>query len=178
MAIYELAKPIGGKAVEDLLKSFSGVPTTVATIIIIQFDSNFSLSTRMLLLSALEASLTLPECLLSICCMNSNSGCGRHSSLISSAYFMQLGMGQMSSSLSWTSGKPLYCLIVVWSLTQSRYREISTFGRGTIRKFATNSSEMKKLAARDFEDLLQVGNHVNLLLTQSINFITVRNTCF
>ncbi len=36
------------------------------------------------------------------------------------------------------------------------YRQISTFGHGTIRKFAANSSEMKKLAARDFEDLLQV----------------------
>ena len=37
-----------------------------------------------------------------------------------------------------------------------RYRQISTFGSGTIRKFSQNSSEMKKLAARDFEDLLQV----------------------
>ncbi|KAF8164086.1 hypothetical protein BJ912DRAFT_864221 [Pholiota molesta] len=37
-----------------------------------------------------------------------------------------------------------------------RYRQISTFGNGTIRTFAANSSEMKKLAARDFEDLLQV----------------------
>ena len=36
------------------------------------------------------------------------------------------------------------------------YRLISTFGHGTIRTFAANSSEMKKLAARDFEDLLQV----------------------
>jgi hypothetical protein len=33
---------------------------------------------------------------------------------------------------------------------------MSTFGRGTIRKFPSNVSEMKKLAARDFEDLLQV----------------------
>jgi hypothetical protein len=31
-----------------------------------------------------------------------------------------------------------------------------TFGSSTIRHFATNASEMKKLAARDFEDLLQV----------------------
>jgi hypothetical protein len=31
-----------------------------------------------------------------------------------------------------------------------------TFGLSTIRKFANNASEMKKLAARDFEDLLQV----------------------
>ncbi|KAF9551238.1 hypothetical protein CPC08DRAFT_768761 [Agrocybe pediades] len=36
-----------------------------------------------------------------------------------------------------------------------RYRQISTFSRDTIRKFSENSSEMKKLAARDFEDLLQ-----------------------
>ncbi|KAF8955383.1 hypothetical protein BDZ97DRAFT_1926897 [Flammula alnicola] len=34
-------------------------------------------------------------------------------------------------------------------------RDISTFGHGTICKFAVNSSEIKKLAAQDFEDLLQ-----------------------
>jgi hypothetical protein len=37
-----------------------------------------------------------------------------------------------------------------------RYRQIPTFGRSTIRKFSKNASGMKKLAARDFEDLLQV----------------------
>ncbi|KAH9944799.1 hypothetical protein B0H21DRAFT_823184 [Amylocystis lapponica] len=37
----------------------------------------------------------------------------------------------------------------------SRFRRISTFGRGTIRRFTGNVSEMRKLAARDFEDLLQ-----------------------
>ncbi|KAF9046642.1 hypothetical protein BJ165DRAFT_1611041 [Panaeolus papilionaceus] len=36
-----------------------------------------------------------------------------------------------------------------------RFAAISTFGRGTIRKFPSNSSEMKKMAARDFEDILQ-----------------------
>ena len=37
-----------------------------------------------------------------------------------------------------------------------RFRQIPTFGStGTIRRFATNASEMKKLAGRDFEDLLQ-----------------------
>ena len=30
------------------------------------------------------------------------------------------------------------------------------FGNDTIRKFSTNVSEMKRLAARDFEDILQV----------------------
>ena len=37
-----------------------------------------------------------------------------------------------------------------------RFRLVPTFGRGTIRRFATNASEMKKMAARNFEDLLQV----------------------
>ncbi|TFK65061.1 hypothetical protein BDN72DRAFT_871914 [Pluteus cervinus] len=36
-----------------------------------------------------------------------------------------------------------------------RYRTILPFGRGTIRKFPYNVSEMKRRAARDYEDLLQ-----------------------
>ena len=38
----------------------------------------------------------------------------------------------------------------------TRFRAMPTFGSSTIRLFATNASEMKKLAACDFEDLLQV----------------------
>ncbi|KAG1872303.1 hypothetical protein DFJ58DRAFT_635155, partial [Suillus subalutaceus] len=38
----------------------------------------------------------------------------------------------------------------------NRYKATPTFGRGTIRKFNSNVSAMKHLAARDFEDLLQV----------------------
>ncbi|KIJ51118.1 hypothetical protein M422DRAFT_245106, partial [Sphaerobolus stellatus SS14] len=34
-------------------------------------------------------------------------------------------------------------------------RQIPTFGRDTIRTFTTNVSELKKLAARDYEDILQ-----------------------
>ena len=37
-----------------------------------------------------------------------------------------------------------------------RYRDIPTFGRSTIRRFDENVSSMKKLAARNFEDILQV----------------------
>lgn len=36
-----------------------------------------------------------------------------------------------------------------------------TFGSSTIRRFATNASEMKKLAARDFEDILQVWSMIS-----------------
>jgi hypothetical protein len=41
-----------------------------------------------------------------------------------------------------------------------RFRQVPTFGRSTIRRFSTNASEMKKLAARNFEDMLQVSNLV------------------
>ncbi|KAG2049202.1 hypothetical protein BDR06DRAFT_1012311 [Suillus hirtellus] len=37
----------------------------------------------------------------------------------------------------------------------SRFRQVPTFGNGTIRKFANNTSEMKRIAACDFEDILQ-----------------------
>ncbi|KAH7904490.1 hypothetical protein BJ138DRAFT_1019091 [Hygrophoropsis aurantiaca] len=36
-----------------------------------------------------------------------------------------------------------------------RYRQVPTFGKSTIRRFSRNSSELKQMAARDFEDLLQ-----------------------
>lgn len=56
---------------------------------------------------------------------------------------------------------PLACGIAkrLWWLTTrflNRYRQMPLFSQATIRKFSNNVSEMKKLAARDFEDLLQV----------------------
>jgi len=38
----------------------------------------------------------------------------------------------------------------------NRFHQIPTFGRDTIRRFDTNVSAMEKLAARDWEDILQV----------------------
>ena len=43
-----------------------------------------------------------------------------------------------------------------------RYRMVPTFGGDTIRKFTSNTSEMKRMAARDFEDVLQVSLHLIL----------------
>ena len=37
-----------------------------------------------------------------------------------------------------------------------RYRQVPTYGRATIRRFSENASAMKKMAARNYEDLLQV----------------------
>jgi hypothetical protein len=36
------------------------------------------------------------------------------------------------------------------------FRQIAPFGRGTIRRFTHDVADLKKLAARDFEDILQV----------------------
>lgn len=38
----------------------------------------------------------------------------------------------------------------------SRFWQVPTFGNGVICRFSDNTSEMKRLAARDFEDMLQV----------------------
>ncbi|KAG2046631.1 hypothetical protein BDR06DRAFT_985499 [Suillus hirtellus] len=42
------------------------------------------------------------------------------------------------------------------AILNSRFHEVPMFGNGVIQKFANNTSEMKRLAARDFEDILQV----------------------
>jgi hypothetical protein len=43
-----------------------------------------------------------------------------------------------------------------------RYRQVPSFGNGVIRRFSGNPSAMRKLAARDFEDLLQVWTLLHL----------------
>ncbi|KAG2061143.1 hypothetical protein BDR06DRAFT_1049379 [Suillus hirtellus] len=42
------------------------------------------------------------------------------------------------------------------AILDSRFRQVPSFGNGVIRIFVNNTSEMKRLAARDFEDILQV----------------------
>lgn len=41
-------------------------------------------------------------------------------------------------------------------ISQHRYRLVPSFAKDTIRKFSNNASQMKNLAATNFEDLLQV----------------------
>jgi hypothetical protein len=41
-------------------------------------------------------------------------------------------------------------------MVMRRYREISAFGKDAIRRFPESVSEMKRLTARDLENLLQV----------------------
>lgn len=43
-----------------------------------------------------------------------------------------------------------------------RFRDVPTFGRDSIRRFANNVSELKKLGARDYENLVQVSKYTRL----------------
>jgi hypothetical protein len=63
-------------------------------------------------------------------------------------------------------------------LADYSYREIPSFGRDTIRRFPGNCSEMKRMAARDFEDLLQVRVICVRPKSHSTDNIPVRHSCF
>ncbi len=47
-------------------------------------------------------------------------------------------------------------IIINTHLYYSRFREVPSFGRDSIRRFTNNVSELNKLGARDYENLLQV----------------------
>jgi hypothetical protein len=61
------------------------------------------------------------------------------------------------------------------SLSSSRYRQVPTFGH-SIRRFGRNVSDMKKMAARDIEDIMQAC-YIFLLALRSC-VIPVLHTCF
>ena len=58
--------------------------------------------------------------------------------------------------MTWTKGK--YCRIVTWLTTDNliRFREIPPFGIDGIRKITPNRSELKKMTAHEYEDMLLV----------------------
>jgi hypothetical protein len=88
--------------------------------------------------------------------MNLNSEFGKQSSFIYYKY--------------WTAEKSVDSLILTISeymaykfdaidgelKTLNSYCQVPTFGRDTIQHFQTNVSGLKKMAARNFEDILQV----------------------
>lgn len=85
--------------------------------------------------------------------MNLSSGYGNIPSLIFCGASMLREAMLFSLSTSGTLQSAVSYSLV---LTPVSYRLTPTFGRGTIRRFSNNASSMKKLAARDFEDFLQV----------------------
>ena len=84
---------------------------------------------------------------------SSNSGYGRWSSYIWCGFYM-LQEGPLCRNS--TGGNSVLWLPPQTLKQLSRYRKVPTFRQGTIRRFHKNASAMKRLAARDFKDLLQV----------------------
>jgi hypothetical protein len=58
-------------------------------------------------------------------------------------------------------------------MNYNRFRQVPPFGRATIRRFSANTSEMSNMAARNFEDLLQVCLQVNFHWSSGIHFAQV-----
>lgn len=58
--------------------------------------------------------------------------------------------------MTWTKGE--YCRIFTWLNTDIliRFREIPLFGIDGIRKITSNRSELKKMTAHEYEDMLLV----------------------
>jgi hypothetical protein len=77
-----------------------------------------------------------------------------------------------------THGKIFVTYLLHFDHICCRYRQIPTFGQDTIRRFTANASAMRKLAARDFEDLLQVCLSVTSSYHCDTEQIQVRNPCF
>jgi hypothetical protein len=159
-AIYELGKPIGGVHVQRLLKATSAVPTLVSprrtdmynllvlitTTIIFQnafmdkLGPNFDLS-RMLVVDFLhEFELGVWKALFVhlIRILYAAAPSGNLVAILDKRYDLRLRLSADSH------------------IHEVRFREIPQFNQ-TIRRFTNNVSDMKKLAARDFEDILQVG---------------------
>lgn len=97
--------------------------------------------------------------------MNLRSASGRPFISISFACYTQALPNPIPHcQRSWTGGElPFICRSWKLIVMPHRYRSTPGFGRDTIRKFSVNASEMKRLAARDYEDLLQVGCCSSLL---------------
>ena len=77
-------------------------------------------------------------------------------------HFLQILYAQGADGIQ-TLNKWLVLIFSIIDMVNSflRYQDVPTFGHDTIHKFVHNASGMKKSAARDFEDLLQVhyANH-------------------
>jgi len=71
-----------------------------------------------------------------------------------------------------TGGRPFSINLTHGRSISLRFRDVPTFGRGTIRRFVDNISEMKKLAGRDFEDILQVATFTTTFLSSDRSIST------
>ena len=70
-------------------------------------------------------------------------------------------------------GKSFIYLDVQRVTSYTSFQMVPTFGRDTIRKFSANVSDLSKLAARDFEDILQVCGSSDAIYQQTPIWLSV-----
>ncbi len=155
--LFQQGVNITSKRIEDLLQSESLVPTWVSTLLFPYHpEKSFIIRTLSRNVSfRMTKTTTSIKCSYQTYFMSSNWVFGRRclptlfgsSTLVEEIESKSLIIGEFSS---------FCCQMSMSTDTTIRYRQIPTFWRGTIRRFDANVSGMKKLAARDWEDLLQV----------------------
>lgn len=152
--IYNLGYNIRSQRVENLLFPESLVPTKVRDTLY-TVDCLFNiLCVRICSPNAFISLVsTTFRCLCPTSCTSLNSGHSRLCSSISCAYL--LPMADQQSQLS-THGKAVHLSLSNILIHNCSYCMVPTFGAATIRRFVSNASAMKKMAARNFEDLLRV----------------------
>lgn len=153
--IYNMARPVNSDKVENLLKGESYVPTNVCRLL-------FSIGLK---LNVLQNAFS--DCFESIPGFNMfdmfvvdllhEIEIGVWKSLF--IHLLRLLQAVHPSHIQELDQR---CAIQIQTRNQNMliwddsFRNMPTFGVSTIRRFSTNSSEMKKMAAHNFEDILQV----------------------
>lgn len=165
--IYDQQYQVNSAAVERLLRDESLTPNVV----------------RFILINTIKTALIVSEfcrtpsqsawgqwalMFLRYCCL---TRCTKlhlvYGGLCSSTFYEYSSQKTISSFWNWISGKRIHVLASMKILIMTRrYRAIPSFGRDTIRRFAENCSEMKRMAAHNFEDLLQVSEQAVVVPTQ------------
>ena len=84
------------------------------------------------------------------------------------------------SSMNWIDGKQhLKYKKALYTDVFIRFREVPPFGVDGIRRIRSNQSELKKMTAHDYEDMLQVGVFIIFDFLDLTNVIhAVCYTCF
>ncbi len=70
----------------------------------------------------------------------------------------------------------LFPVLSILTYPLPSFRQVPTFGRDTIRRFSVNMSSSQRIAARDYEDMLQVRDIHQYLITVVTNSSVVHNT--
>ena len=154
--IYEKHFKVDSTVVESILQKESWVPATVRqnpvfTILTLTVPNHPRTHS---LIGWHHLGLTCSACCSQIWCTNLNWVFGGR---FLSTFFKSLNLLMMTFSWSWINGELDF---VRWALRiwfqGTSYWEIPSFGCNTVWHFSSNCSKMKKLAACNFENLLQV----------------------